>query len=106
VDGTTAIDVSGTLPDGKVFNGPGELRKVLMTHQDEFVTTLTKRLVTYALGRGAEYYDMPAVRRILRAAKPGGYRWSALILEIVRSEPFQMRKAQGRTPGSPADAVP
>ena len=106
LDGTTTIDASGTMPDGKVFSGPADLRKILMAHQDEFVTTLTKRLLTYALGRGAEYYDMPAVRRILRAAEPDGYRWSALILEIVKSEPFQMRKAHGRIAGATAVSVP
>ena len=106
LDGTAKIDVSGSMPDGRTFNGPSELRKLLMTHKDEFVTTLTKRLLTYALGRGAEYYDMPAVRQILRAAEPGDYRWSAVILAIVRSEPFQMRKAPDRTPGSTAVSVP
>ncbi|MBM3772007.1 MAG: DUF1585 domain-containing protein [Acidimicrobiia bacterium] len=100
LDGTTKIDMSGAMPDGQVFNGPSELRKVLMAHQDEFAAMLTKKLLTYALGRGAEYYDMPAVRRILREAKSSNYRWSALILGIVKSDPFQLRKTQDRTLGS------
>ncbi len=104
-EGTTPIDVSGTLPDGTTFNGPGELRRLLLAHQDEFVATLTRRLLTYALGRGAEYQDMPAVRKILRAAKADDYRWSALMLAIVRSEPFQMRKAPDRRADAATAAV-
>jgi hypothetical protein len=59
----------------------------------EFISTLTRKLTTYALGRGVEYYDMPAVRKIVRDAAADGYRWSSLILGIVESTPFQMRAA-------------
>ena len=70
------------------------LRKVLLDRKDQFVTTATERLLTYALGRGVEPSDMPAVRRIVRDAAPGDYRWSSLIMGIVNSVPFQMRRAR------------
>ncbi len=91
-----AIDASAALPDGTAFDGPTELRKVLLDHSDEFLTTITERLLTYALGRGLEAYDAPAVRRIKRAAARDDYRFSALIEGIVSSTPFQMRMAQQR----------
>ncbi len=90
-DGGAPIDASGALPDGAKFVGPAELRKILLTKRDEFSHTVTEKLMTYALGRGVEYYDQPAIRKILREAAPGNYRWSDLILGIVRSTPFQMR---------------
>jgi mono/diheme cytochrome c family protein len=93
-DSGQAIDASGTLPDGKAFSGPGELRKLLLNHQDQFVQTLTRKLMTYALGRGVEYSDGPAVRRIARDAAPD-YRWSSIVLGIVKSVPFQQRIAVG-----------
>ena len=89
----TPIDASGAMPDGTKFNGPTELRKMLMGKRDQFATSVTEKLLTYALGRGVEYYDEPVVRKITREAAPGDYRWSALILGIVKSEPFQMRRA-------------
>jgi len=61
---------------------------------EQFVGTVGERLLSYALGRGVEYYDRPALRAILRDAAPGGYRWSAVIMGIVKSEPFQMRRAE------------
>jgi hypothetical protein len=85
------IDASGTFPDGTRFNGPAEFRRVLLAHREQFVTTLTEKLLTYALGRGVEYFDMPAVRKIVRESAPADYRWSSLILAIVKSQPFQMR---------------
>jgi mono/diheme cytochrome c family protein len=86
----TPIDASGSLPDGTQFEGPEGLRNVLLSQPDQFVMTVTERLLTYALGRGVEYYDIPAIRSILREAAPNQYRWSDLILGIVRSTPFQM----------------
>ena len=62
------VDASAELPDGTKFNGPAELRQVLMTHSDEFLTTMTEKLLTYALGRGLEASDAPAVRKIKRDA--------------------------------------
>ena len=94
VDGTAAIDASGVLPDGTTFAGPDEFREALLMHREEFVNTFTERLLTYALGRAVQYYDMPAVRAIMRDAASTNYRWSSLILGIVESRPFQMRKVQ------------
>jgi hypothetical protein len=88
------IDASGVLPDGTKFAGPDEFRNALLAHRDEFVRTFTEKLLTYALGRAVAYYDMPALRAITREAAPGDYRWSSLVLAIVRSRPFQMRAAQ------------
>ncbi len=65
-----------------------------MAHRDEFVRTFTEKLLTYALGRAVAYYDMPALRAIIREAAPSDYRWSSLILGIVNSRPFQMRAGQ------------
>ena len=88
----TPIDASGRLPDGASFDGPAELRVMLAGREAEFVTTVLSKLLTYGLGRGVEHYDMPAIRAILREAAPGGYRWSSIILGIVKSTPFQMRR--------------
>jgi hypothetical protein len=88
------IDPSGTLPDGTKFSGPSGLREVLISREREFVATVTKKLLTYALGRGIEHYDMPAVREIMESASDNGYRWSDLIVNIVDSVPFQMRRAR------------
>jgi hypothetical protein len=92
MDSNVPIDASGTLPDGAKFDGPAQFRRALLTHQDAFVHTLVEKLLTYALGRGVEHFDMPAIRRIMRDAGPE-YRWSSLVLGIARSVPFQMRRA-------------
>ena len=93
-DSGSVIDASGKLPDGTKFEAPAGLKKLLLTkYHDDFVTTATEKLLTYALGRGLEYYDMPAVRSITREAARDNYRMSALIAAVVRSTPFQMRKA-------------
>ena len=90
--GTGPIDSSGVLPDGTTFDGPAGLREVLVGKRDLFVETFTERLLTYALGRGVEQYDRPVVRKIARAAAADDQRWSAIILGIVNSAPFQMRR--------------
>ena len=90
----TGIDASGMLPDGTKIEGPAGLRRVLLEKKTEFVTTATERLLTYALGRGVEADDMPAVRAIVRDAARRDYRWSSLIMGIVKSVPFQMRRAR------------
>ncbi|MBF8305705.1 MAG: hypothetical protein HW398_893 [Acidobacteria bacterium] len=92
-DANLPINASGALPGGAQFEGPAGLRKLLVDKDDEFVTTLTEKLLTFAMGRGVEYYDQPAVRRIVRAAAPSGYRWSSLMVGIVKSTPFQMRRS-------------
>lgn len=91
------IDASGVLLDGTKVDGPRELRQALMAQKTQFVRTVTEKLLTYALGRGLEYYDAPTVRAIDRAAAADDYRWSSLILEIVKSAPFQMRRAGPRS---------
>jgi hypothetical protein len=86
------IDSSGVLPDGTMFDGPAGLRDVLMSKKDMFVETFTEQLLTYALGRGVEEYDRPVFRQILREAASDNHRWSSIILGIVNSTPFQMRR--------------
>jgi len=92
-DAGHAIDASGVLLDGTNVNGPRELRQALTAQKMQFVKTVTDKLLTYALGRGLEYYDAPTVRAIDRSAAPDDYRWSSIILGIVKSAPFQMRTA-------------
>lgn len=96
VESRTPLDLSGVLPDGTAFDGPAGLRQVLLSRSNEFVTNMTERLFTYALGRGAEYYDAPAIRTIARDASEQNYRFSSLILGIVKSEAFQMRRTLDR----------
>ena len=88
------IDASGVLPDGTQFEGASGLREVLLSRREEFVRIVTEKLLTYALGRGTEYYDAPAVRSIMRKAAPSDYRWSSLIVGIVKSTPFQIRRSE------------
>ena len=90
---TASIDVSGGLPLVGEFNGIDGLEAGLMTRTDLFAGTIAEKLLTFALGRGVEYYDQPAIRRILRATKQDGYRLSSLVVEIVKSVPFQMRRS-------------
>jgi hypothetical protein len=97
-----AIDASGALPDGTRFQGPSGLRQALVTRRNEFVTTVTEKLLTYALGRGLDYDDAPAVRKITRNAARADYRWSSIIAGIAASTPFQMRAAQDTETGSVA----
>jgi hypothetical protein len=87
------IDASVVLADGTKFEGAAGLRSVLVRNPDRFARTFTEKLLTYALGRGLEYYDMPAVRTIVRGAARDNYRFSSIVSGIVRSTPFQMRKA-------------
>lgn len=89
----TAIDTVGSLPDGTPFDGPLELRRVLMERSDNFITAFTEKLLTYALGRGIEHYDMPAIRHIISESASDDYTFTALVLGVVNSIPFQMRRA-------------
>jgi hypothetical protein len=88
-----AIDVSGDLPGVGNVKGVAGLEEGLLRRPELFAATLTEKLLTFALGRGVEYYDAPAVRKIVREAQPGGYHFSSLILGIVKSAPFQMRRS-------------
>ncbi|HKS36550.1 MAG TPA: DUF1588 domain-containing protein, partial [Verrucomicrobiae bacterium] len=87
------IDASGGLPDGSRFTGPSGLEQGLRRRPEVFVGTLTEKLLTFALGRGVEYYDAPAIRRIVRQAKGDDFRFTSIILGIVNSAPFTMRNA-------------
>jgi hypothetical protein len=94
-DAGTTVDPSGMLPSGAKFQGPADFRRALLGHKDAFALNLMQKLLTYGLGRGVEYWDMPSVRQIAREASTGDYRWSRLVKAIVTSTPFQMRKARG-----------
>ena len=87
------LDASGSLPDGSTFDGAIGLRKAVLNRPELFVTTLTEKLMTYALGRGLEHYDAPAVRAITRQARTDDYRFSSVVLGIVHSTPFRMRRS-------------
>jgi hypothetical protein len=96
------VDASGQLVDGTQINGVVELRNALLREPDIFVRTLTEKLMTYALGRGLTATDMPAVRTVVRDSARGQYRFSSVILEIVRSVPFQMRT---KSPATESGAI-
>ncbi len=98
------IDAAGELPDGAAFRGPADLRRVLLARPDQFVETVVEKLLTYATGRGLEYYDRPAIRAIAREAAADGHRLSALVLGVVRSTPFRMRRAAGQQGAAAAEA--
>jgi hypothetical protein len=102
-DGSAPIDGSGAL-NGTAFDGMAGLRKVLLSRPEEFVDTFTQKLLMYALGRNVQYYDQPTVRTIVRQARTDRYAVQTLILGVVRSTAFQMRRAQG-APGLPATAA-
>jgi len=86
------VDASGGLPGGTSFEGVSGLRKAVLSRPELFVTTVTEKLLTYAVGRGLEYYDAPTVRAIVRDARDQDYRFSSVVLGVVKSAPFQMRK--------------
>jgi Protein of unknown function (DUF1592)/Protein of unknown function (DUF1588)/Protein of unknown function (DUF1585)/Protein of unknown function (DUF1587)/Protein of unknown function (DUF1595) len=92
LDAGRPVDASATLPDGAQFSGLGGLQKILLDHKDEFARAFTERLLVYALGRGLEAYDQPKVRAIARAAAHDDYRIHTVILGIVKSEPFNLRR--------------
>jgi len=102
-DGKT-IDASGTLPDGRTFHGPVELTRLLREDGDAFARCLAEKMTIYALGRGLEPYDKPAIDKMVAGLKTGQYRFSSLVTEIADSMPFQMRKAVPVTAASTKDA--
>jgi len=91
VDGKMPVDSSGQLVDGTIVKGPADLRAALLSRSDAFVTNVTEKLFTYALGRPVQYFDMPTVRAVVRRASQNDYRFSSLILGVVSSDAFQMR---------------
>ena len=94
------IDASGALPDGTKFDGPSELRALLVRNPEQFVTVVTEKMLIYALGRGIEYDDASTVRSVVRGAASSRYRVADLIVGLVNSAPFQMRS---QPPPTPAD---
>jgi hypothetical protein len=101
------LDVAGTLADGTKVNGPVALREAILSRPDAFVTVVTEKMLTYALGRGLEPADMPVVRRIVRKAAQNDYQLSSVIMGIVESAPFQMRTKlePAETVRGPSDKV-
>jgi mono/diheme cytochrome c family protein len=90
-DGPAPIDPTGRLADGTPLGGPADLRRALLSRSEAFMTTVTEKLLIYALGRPVHYYDMPQVRAIARRASADGHRFSAVLLGVVDSDPFQKR---------------
>jgi len=90
-DNGAAIDTGGVLADGTKVDGPAALREAILSRPDAFATVLTERMMTYALGRGVEPQDMPVVRKIVRQAAVGNYKFGSIITGIIDSAPFQMR---------------
>ncbi len=101
-DNGAPIDASGMLPDGTKVDGPASMISALAAHPELFVRTMTAMMLTYALGRGLDYYDMPVVRTVAHEAAKGDYRFSELVLGIVKSPPFQMKV---ETPGEPGSSI-
>jgi hypothetical protein len=87
-------DATGGLPDGSTFEGVAGLELALLDRPELFVRTMAEKLLTFALGRGVESFDAPAIRKIVRDARAGGYRFSSLIVGIAGSTPFQMRRSE------------
>jgi hypothetical protein len=105
-DGDTAVDSTGQLFDGTKIDGPVELRNWLATYSTQFVEVVTEKLLVYALGRGVEYQDMPLVRAITRDALRSQNRFSALVMGVVNSKPFQMNmKVNDSTPSQAIDSA-
>ena len=97
-DGKFPIESSGTLPGGQSFTGSKGLKVILKAKSDAFVTNVTEKLLTYSLGRGLERFDRPTVDAISAKVKANDYRFSALVMEVVKSKPFQMQTVEGGRP--------
>jgi hypothetical protein len=100
------IDTSAALPDGTKFDGMAGLRQLLAGHQEDFARTFTQKLLGYALGRSIEASDFPAIRQITRNAAAGGYRWSSLMMGVVKSAPFTMSTTRGSQETAPSTTAP
>ncbi len=101
-DAGQVIDGSGVLPDGTKFNGVVELKKALLRHPEQFVRTVTEKLLMYGISRNVQYYDQPAVRAIVEQARAGNYSFASLVLGVAKSAPFQMRRSQEEPAAPPA----
>src|SRR5205085_10548100 len=98
------LNVSSDVTDGTHINGPSGLRQYLLRYSPQFVRVVTEKLLTYALGRGAEYYDMRSIRSIVRDAAADNYKLTSIVSGIVRSEPFQMSIRAEESAGQTASA--
>jgi hypothetical protein len=94
-EGRHAIDASGVLPDGSTFTGPAELRKILLKKKDQFARCLTEKLLTYSLGRGTERGDRCFIDAIVKNVAQDDYKFTSLLIEIIKSDPFQKKRARG-----------
>ncbi len=94
----TKIDTSGKLVDGTVVNGPSDLRKALLAHPEQFVQTFTEKMMTYALGRGVQYYDMPSIRKIVKDSARDNYRFSSIVMGIINAPAFQSNRIEKTAP--------
>jgi hypothetical protein len=101
-DAGQAIDASGVLPDGTRFNGVAELKRALLRHPEQFVETVAEKLLMYGISRNVQYYDQPAVRAIVHQSAASNYSFASLVLGVVKSAPFQMRKSQEEQQKPPA----
>jgi hypothetical protein len=90
-DGNVVVDASGQLVDGVQIDGPVRLREALLAYREQYLRTVTEKLLTYAIGRGVTYHDQPVIRSIVRASAKDNYRFSSLVSGIVTSAPFQKR---------------
>ena len=93
IEDDSPVDASGAMPDGTQLKGPDDLRKALASHPEQFAEAVTERLMTYALGRNVDYADMPTVRHIVRTVSKDDYRFSDIVLQVVRSDAFRKREA-------------
>jgi len=100
-DAGQAIDASGVLPEGIKFNGVSELKKALLRNPEQFVDTIAEKLLMYAIARNVQYYDQPAIRAVVRQAAANNYTFASLVMGVVKSAPFQMRKSQTEEPVKP-----
>jgi hypothetical protein len=94
MDGAFPIDSSGSLPDGRSFSTPAQMRAILMSQLPQFSRSLTEKMLTYALGRGLKPYDRRTIENIQRAVAADGYRFQTLVQQIVESLPFQSRRGE------------
>jgi hypothetical protein len=99
------IDPSSTLTDGTKIASPQTFRELLLSRKNQFIGTVTEKMLAYAMGRAVEYYDQPTVRQLVRETAPDNHRWSSLILGIVTSQPFQMRRVPEATAPAPASST-
>jgi len=102
MDEGVAIDTAGKLPDGRAFAGAGQLKTVLKADREKYVRNLCAKLLTYGLGRGLEFYDEPALDKMVVSVEKGQHRFSALVMAVVQSEPFRLRRGTSQVESAPA----